>query len=398
MTPVPTGKQSATSFRSEQPAAARIAIFLPDLRGGGAERMRIRLARDWLAQGIAVEFILMRQQGELLPLLPEGATLHSLGIARYRDAVGPLVTHLRRTRPDVLLAAMWPLTVVAILAARLARFPLRVVVSDHNALSKAYADRGRVHRLMLGASMGAVYPFADGRIAVSKGVATDLSRLSGLAEKTFSVIYNPAGEDTAASEVSGSSRPHCLAPHARVILSVGTLKAQKDHALLIDAFARLPRDENLQLCILGEGDQRPALEAQVRSLDLEGRVLLPGFAPDPAPYYEAADLFVLSSRYEGFGNVIVEALAHGVPVVSTDCPAGPSEILGDGQWGRLVPVGDPEALALAMRQSLATAHDRDSLRVRAQDFAPRIVAQRYLQLMLPHRQDIMRPHTTEQVT
>lgn len=365
-----------------QTAPERIAIMLPDLRGGGAERMRLNLAADWLAQGFAVDFVLLRKRGELVDLVPHGATITALGVDRYRSAVGPLVAYLRETRPDVLLAAMWPLTVVAILGARLSRLPIRVVVSDHNALSKAYADRGLLHRLALGASMALTYPFADARVAVSEGVAHDLSRLCGLGANRFDVVYNPAAAATGA-QTRGWTRPAELDPHARVILNVGTLKAQKDHALLIEAFARMQPNGNVQLCILGEGVLRTSLEALIQERQLSGRVVLPGFVADPTPYYRAADLFVLSSKYEGFGNVIVEALDHGVPVVSTNCQAGPSEILADGRFGTLVPVSDPDALAAAMQQALDMDHDREALKRRAREFAPDVVARKYMKLMLP---------------
>ena len=137
------------------------------------------------------------------------------------------------------------------------------------------------------------------------------------------------------------------------------------------------------LCILGEGSERTALETQVHALGLEGRVLLPGYKSDPAPYYARADLFVLSSDHEGFGNVIVEALDHGVPVVSTDCPSGPREILQEGKYGTLVPVGDVDALAQAMLATLHAPHDPAALKARARDFAVDTIADQYLDHLLP---------------
>ena len=136
-----------------------------------------------------------------------------------------------------------------------------------------------------------------------------------------------------------------------------------------------------RLMIVGQGQNEAKLRALVRELGLEGRVIFAGFHVDPAPFYASADLFVLSSDYEGFGNVIVEALSFGLPVVSTDCPSGPAEILGYGRWGGLVPVGDEEALAGAMAAALSAPVDRDALRARAADFAPEIAARKYLDLV-----------------
>ena len=157
-------------------------------------------------------------------------------------------------------------------------------------------------------------------------------------------------------------------PH-RKVLAVGTLKTIKDYATLLNAFARLRQRVDARLLILGEGECRVDLETQARQLGIASGVFMPGFVKDPSPYYQQADLHVLSSTGEGLGNVIVEALAAGTPVVSTDCLSGPREILSDGQFGRLVPVGDTVALARAMDDSLATLPDPAVLKARAQYFS-----------------------------
>src|SRR5690606_15955724 len=165
--------------------------------------------------------------------------------------------------------------------------------------------------------------------------------------------------------------------------TVGTLKAVKRFDVAIEAFSRLPASLGATLCIVGEGPERRTLQAKIEELGMEGRVLLVGYRADTVPWYASADLLVLSSDYEGFGNVIVEAMEQGVPVVSTDCPSGPREILEDGRYGRLVPVGDAEALASAMLESLQSLHDYAALKARAQDFAVDKVADEYLDLLLP---------------
>ncbi|UWX04047.1 glycosyltransferase [Pseudoxanthomonas sp. NC8] len=170
--------------------------------------------------------------------------------------------------------------------------------------------------------------------------------------------------------------------HKRV-LAVGMLKTPKDFPLLIRAFSLLRAQVDARLLILGEGTERARLEKLVHELGLQGMVMLPGYVADTAPFYAQSDLFVLSSDHEGFGNVIVEALEQGCPVVSTDCPSGPREILTDGRCGRLVPVGDVAALAAAMQESLASAHDHDALRARAQDFSVSRISDQYLDLLLP---------------
>ncbi len=167
------------------------------------------------------------------------------------------------------------------------------------------------------------------------------------------------------------------------IMTVGRLKRVKNHALLIRAFAKVSEIQPARLMIVGDGELRDELEALIAELGLGGKVVLPGFVNDPTPLYRSADLFVLSSNYEGFGNVIVEAMACGVPVVSTDCPAGPSEILENGRFGTLVPVGDVDALASAMMSALQTGHDPEVLKRRAAAFAPEVAASKYLDLLFP---------------
>jgi glycosyltransferase involved in cell wall biosynthesis len=360
----------------------KIAIVLPDLRGGGAERMHLSLARDWMAHGFEVDFVLLRANGQLLEIVPKMAQVIDLEVLRFRNTIAPLRSYIRQQRPAVLLVAMWPLTVVAIIAARLSGTGVRTVVSDHSPLSLSYSQKGLAHRALLRASLAVTYPLADMRIAVSKGVAADLSNLSGINLDQFRVIYNPAAAgDTVPVESDVPVVPIDIT--GRLILAVGTLKAVKDYPLLIEAFSQLAAGSDATLCILGEGALRGELEQLVARLGLLGRVLLPGFMLETGPWYERADLFVLSSRHEGFGNVIVEALEHGVPVVSTDCPSGPRKILCDGKYGKLVPVGDADALAKAINDALVESPNRDALKARARDFSVKTISRQYLDVMFP---------------
>lgn len=355
-----------------------VSIFLPDLRGGGAEKLHLSLAQYWLEKGVGVDFVLMRAAGELLPNVPAGAHITSLEASRTISSLAPAVRYLRDSRPAAVLVAMWPLTTAVVMAAALARSPARIVVSEHNNMTAQYAGWGKIHNLAMRASMAWTYRHADAVVAVSDGVARDIGRLAFVERDKIDVIFNPAcvgntRSDRGADQMVG-----------RVILSVGSLKEQKNHELLIRAFARLAAGfDDYKLRILGEGGLRPHLEALVLELGLSGSVELPGFVHDVASEYQKADLFVLSSDYEGFGNVVVEALEQGTPVVSTDCPSGPREILEDGKYGTLVPVGDVEALAKAMDGALSLEHDREALKRRAQDFSVDKAADAYLDLLLP---------------
>ncbi|MDO8777391.1 MAG: glycosyltransferase [Burkholderiaceae bacterium] len=364
-----------------------ITLLLPDLHGGGAERVAVNLANSFAQRGYAVDMVLLSAAGDFLVDLHPGVRVVDLQVKRMRGALLPLVRYLRQARPVAVLACMWPLTVAALWARTLALVPTRVLVAEHTTWSRDEIASSWWGRWKVGNTMHYAFPGADGIVTVSNGAADDLARFANLDRKAITVIYNP---------VVGDAKPPASAPLApagwwtgphRKVLAVGTLKTIKDYSTLLAAFAQLRQRVNARLLILGEGECRAALEAQARQLGIEGSVFMPGFAQDPSPYYQHADLHVLSSTGEGFGNVIVEALEAGVPVVSTDCPSGPREILSDGQFGRLVPVGDAVALAAAMAESLAATHDSATLKARAQDFSIDKAVDRYEELLFPRQQE-----------
>jgi glycosyltransferase involved in cell wall biosynthesis len=355
--------------------------LLPDMRGGGAERVALRLIGDFLKAGHEVDLVLLQEIGELLPLLPSEVRVFDLGALRVRSGIWPLVRYLRQRRPHAMQISMWPLTAIGILAHRLARSRARIVTSDHAALSKHYPPSKPLTYRSLTLSVRLFYPLADARILVAKDAADDLARISGIDRGTIEVVYNPVGEPP---ENVGTTREiEMLWGDAdQRIITVGTFKAQKNHQLLVRSFASAFRGATVKLMILGEGELRFGLEALARELGVAEQVLLPGFTTDPWPYYASADLFALSSNYEGYPLVLIEALRSGLPIVSTDCESGPREILDDGRFGELVPVGDEAALAEAMKSALARPHDTAALRARAEALSGQATSDRYLELML----------------
>lgn len=344
---------------------ARLAFLLPDMKGGGAERVALTLIRDFVARGYSVDLLLMDACGDLLQLLPQQVRVTDLGAKRVRNVVGPLARYLKQQRPDALQVSMWPLTVAAIVARALSRSSTRLVVSDHAALSKQYGARGLWHRQFLKWTIRLFYPFADARVVVAAGTAEDISMLSGLPQNVFEVIHNPI--DPAVPKTLDPEIERLWGGSGYRILNVGRMDPQKNQILLLDAFARLSAKCEARLLILGEGRLRAELERRIAELGIADRVTLPGFRLDLASSYGSADLFVLSSDYEGFGNVLVEAMLAGVPVVSTNCEAGPSEILDGGRYGRLVPVGDADSLAEAILSTLKEPIAPAILRARAEE-------------------------------
>ncbi|MBX3497331.1 MAG: glycosyltransferase [Parvibaculum sp.] len=361
----------------------RIDIVLPDLRAGGVERVRTVLAREFVRHGHSVIFLLMQAQGELLAETRSEFPVVDLKCRRTRDLIPALVRHLRSERPDAVLAALWPLTSAVAIARSISRHRCRLVVSEHNTLSVQYRNWGAAHRIGLCASLAIGHRLADARVGVSMGVVNDLSRLSGISRSKYEVIYNP-------------TRPFAMPTHQALdevetlwnvprggrIVTVGSLKPQKNHALLLNAFSRLHRPD-LRLMLVGAGALEGELKDLARRLGIEDRVIFAGFRSNPTPFYCSADLFVLSSDHEGMPNVLNEALACGMKVVSTDCPSGPAEMLKDGQYGTLVPVGDVEALAIAMNEKLQAVDDLASLRTQADILTPEQSARAYLNLLVP---------------
>ncbi len=361
-----------------------IAILLPDLRGGGAERVNLDLAAGLARRGYQVEFVLMRACGAFLPEAEANFSVIDMGVHRMRQVPTALARYLRSNRPDALLAGMWPLTVLAPIGRLLSGHHCRLVSSEHCVLSKQYASWGAIHRIALRTSMGVGYRMADACHGVSRGVANDMARLAALRSNRVHSIHNPipARPQPTPDALALAEALWGVGAGERV-LSVGSFKAQKNHSLLLRAFATMHRSDSARLILLGEGAGEADLRVLATGLGIGEKVIFAGFHADPTPFYSSADLFVLSSTYEGFGNVIVEALACGTPVVSTDCPAGPREILADGEFGRLVPVGDVEALAQAMQAALEAPSNAAALKARAQDFSIEKAMDEYERLLFP---------------
>ena len=361
----------------------RIAIVLPNLAGGGVERVRLLLAEQFLAQGYAVDFVLAEPRGERIEDVPEGCRIISLDAPRLLWVPGRLSRYVRRERPDAMLAALWPLTGLAGLALRLARSNIPLVVSEHNDFRKMPSIKPFERRLLK-----LFGPWLYGRAArvaaVSRGVNESLVEAARLAPGSIEVIHNPIRQ-------SGSDHPDSAdrsllqwwGAGAIKLIAVGSLKPQKDYPTLLRALRRVRQDREARLIVLGEGPERSRLEALARSEGLAEAVRFPGFRAEPYPFLKQADLFVLSSQWEGLGNVITEALLCGCPVVATDCPSGPAELLDGGRYGTLVPVADPEALATAVTEVLARPHDPSPGIAWASQFMPEATARAYLQLLFP---------------
>jgi len=331
--------------------APYLALFLPSLEGGGAEHVMIDLAHGFIERGFQVDLVLASAQGAFLTQVPTGVKVIDLKARRTLTALLPLVRYLRRVRPTALLATLDHANLIALIAKTLAGTRTRTVIREANIPSRE-TTRSRKERLLL-RLMRYLYPRADALIAVSQGVADDLVTTLGLDPLRVQVIYNPVVTDQLLQQASEPLiHPWFVKGQPPVILGAGRLVLQKDFATLIRAFASVRRQTTARLVILGEGGLRPELELLIRELALQEDVALPGFVNNPLPYMARAAVFVLSSAWEGLPNVLIQALALSTPVVSTDCPSGPREILKGGEYGELVAVGDARALAEAIQRVL----------------------------------------------
>lgn len=330
----------------------RLAVFLPGLYEGGAERTMLNLAQGIAARGYAVDLVLARAEGPYMEQVPSAVRLVDLKAPRVLGSGPALVDYLRRERPTGLVSAMFA-NLIAVWARRLSGVPRRLVINEQNTLSCLVSNKNDL-RLKLYPQLAAwFYPWADHIIAVSDAVAKDLACAARIPQDLIRVIYNPAV--TAELRVKSQApldHPWFQDGAPPVVLAVGRLTDQKAFDVLIRAFSVVRKNRPARLLILGEGENRPALQSLIGQLELEQDVSLMGFVQNPYPYMAHASLFVLPSRWEGLPTVLIEALCLGAPIVATDCPGGSRDILKDGQYGKLVPVDAPLELARAIDESL----------------------------------------------
>jgi glycosyltransferase involved in cell wall biosynthesis len=324
----------------------RLAFFLPALEGGGAERVTLTIAEGLAVRGHDVELVLGQRRGPLADDVPAEVRVVDLGRPRVSTAVRALRRHLRETRPDVLVSALFHANLAAIAATRRLRVPLLVV--EHNTMSVKFgATTSRRERLApLACSLA--YRMVDQVAAVSEGVADDLSDYLHLPRRKVRVLRNPVDYAEVGRKAAEPVSHPWFDADVPVVLAVGRLTEQKDFATLVRAVAVVPE---VRLLVLGEGEERAALTELVAELGVADRVDLPGFVTNPYPWFARAQVIAMSSRWEGLPTVLLEALPFPARIVSTDCPSGPREILADGRFGRLVPVGEPEALARAISEA-----------------------------------------------
>lgn len=351
-----------------------VSILLPSYRPIGVVRVMFRLAAGLLAEGIGVALVIVSGDDEPPFPVPEGVNVVALGARVASGSERTVADYLSSARPDAVLAASNPCALAAVLARDLSGVTSRVVITIHTELSRLWEQELTGYPAKIAKRMADLYPRSDAVTTVSGGVADDLARITGLAREDMRVIYN--GIDLAdARRRAAQPATHPWfdgeSNDGPIVLGVGRLGPQKDFPTLLKAVAKVRTHRPLRLMILGRGPQEQTLRKLASSLGftVEKDFALPGFIENPLPFMRSADLFALSSAYEGLPTVVMEALAVGTPVVSTDCPSGPRELLDGGAFGPLVPVGDADALAEAIDRTLANPLPGERLQERAGVFS-----------------------------
>lgn len=344
------------------------------------------LANEFCDAGFGVDLVLQKATGPYLKDVREGVTVVNLNTKRLMISVWPLIQYIRKARPSAMLSTPLDASIVAILAWTAVGTRARLVVREAiTASSDDQVVRGLRARIIALLRRRA-YRRASHVVAPSVGVAEDLITRVGVPRAQVSVIANPLDTDLITTLASAPLEQLSLPAAVRVIVAAGRLSAQKDFATLIRAFSAVRRARDVVLVILGEGEERPHLSRLAAELGVADKVVMPGFVENPFSYMKRASVFVLSSRYEGLPNALLQALAVGTAVVATDCPSGPSEILEGGRWGRLVPVSDVEAMARAIVDGLDGKLERPPLSMIIKRYGLETIAAQYLEVLLPDRQ------------
>lgn len=357
----------------------KIAIFLPSLHGGGAERNMINLSRGLIHLGQHLDLVVVNAKGDFASEVHKDVNVFDLKKTRAIRSFKALFNYLETHRPDVLLSTMNYTNLIAIGAVHAANVKTKIIIREANTLTNEKAAAKSIVQQTIPSLVALMYPTADHVIAPSIGVGEDLVKNFSIPRHMLSVIGNPVVDDRLFKMKDEVPKHNFFSDGIPVILGVGRLDYQKDFPTLIRAFAELRKTKKARLVILGRGPLLEDYKKLITELKVDD-IHFPGFVKNPYAYMSRASTFVLSSGWEGLPNVPIQALACGCQVVSTDCPSGPREILSDGKFGALVPVGDIAAMANAMRHSLEHKISPKILVERARDFSIERISKKYLEL------------------
>lgn len=358
----------------------KIAFFYRELDQGGIQRMLIDCTNYFAQNGYDVSFVLMKRSDDYHQLLNEKIKIIYFESIKKTQLYRSFADILKREKFDVLYSATPALNIFTIVTKMLSGSKTKIIISEHNNTLVFFRNMKFTLSKLTYLSIPLLYRFADGIIAVSKGVGEGLQKIALLPDGKITVIHNPAFSPIIQEQLKQHPDHEWFRDRdIPVFITVGRLTEAKNHDLLLDAMSLVIKDRPARLMIIGEGHLRAPLQAKIEALKLTDCVTLMGFVVNPVSWITQADVFVLSSNYEGFGIVLVEALAAGTTIVSTDCDYGPEEILGE-TYGYLVPVGNAVELAKKMEYALDNQIDKTLLQNKAQEFSVDNIMREYARM------------------
>lgn len=362
-----------------------VSLFVSSLAGGGAHKMIVQIAKGLDDLGYGVDIVVVTKEGPFIDSVPEGLRIVNLDAKRALTSVPKLAHYLTKNNPDSLLATPVSVTIPAIWANALSRSDTKLVIRAPTIISKNhfYANPHSVNDRALSKLVDYHFPNVGQTVAISNVVKEDLVNNIGLDPDRVTTIYNPVVDN----QILPKSKEPCNHPFFNestpVIVAAGRLTDEKDPIMLVQAFNKVLEQGDARLILLGEGEDRKKIENEIKQYNIASKVSMPGFVKNPFRYMRRADVFALSSKWEGFGNVIVEAMACGTQVVATDC-GGPREILVDGKFGKLVEVGNAEAMSEAILETIGKDTNNQKLISRAKDFRVEKITKEYESVLVDH--------------
>jgi len=362
----------------------KVSLLVANMNGGGAEKSMLNLAKGLHKRGINTDLVLCEAEGEYMSQAPDYLNIIDLKRSRVLYAIQAIADYLKKNKPDVLISTLNRVNIAAVIARKISRVKTKIILREASTLGDERNSNLSLWEGIINTAARIVYSAGDEFVAQSYGSADDLINYTGINQEKVHVIYNPVVDDDIYTEAEKKSGNAWVDEGYDYIISAGRITPSKDFTTLILAFNELINNCNMRLIIIGkqnEKDEYDKLSNVIDNLGLKAIVSLPGFVQNPFPYYKHAKLLVSSSKLEGLPGTLIQAMACGCPVVSTDCPSGPSEILGKGKYGLLSPVGDYSQLAENMIKTLNNPLSSEMLAKRALEFTVEKAVDKYMKVI-----------------